>query len=174
MCIRDRRLVLIFALHYEKSNSANLINKMLETLEAKSVWHNNEMKYVDGIIRVMGDNQRGHEDLFQNRTGFTKFARGIKSIVQVEKSAYEMYKCLLSRILQRMRDGKLSEQDYPYATKSQPTKTGRIIVFYVGGATYEEMRVASEISRPGFDVIVGGTTVHSAESFLKYEVAPYC
>lgn len=168
------RLVLIYVLHYEKSNASNYVNRMLESLEAKAVWQHNEMKFIDAVINIMGDKARGHEDLFQNRTGLTKFARGIKSIVQVEKSQYEMYKCLLYRILQKLRENKLPEADYPFATKQQPTRTGKIIVFYVGGATYEEMRVANEVSVPGFDVIIGGTTVHSAESFLRHEIAPFC
>ncbi|EAY04397.1 Sec1 family protein [Trichomonas vaginalis G3] len=169
------RLVLIFALHHEKkSNITTYMTKLLESLEAKTVWHNNEMKYVDMITQIMGDRQRGHEDLFQNRTGLTKFTQGIKSFVTVEKSQYEMYKCLLYRILQKLKEGRLSDQHYPFATKSQPTKTSKVIVFYIGGATYEEMRVATELSQPGFDIMVGGTTVHSAESFLKYELAPYC
>jgi hypothetical protein len=43
-----------------------------------------------------------------------------------------------------------------------------IIVFIVGGTTYEEARVVAQInaSSPGVRVVLGGTSVHNSESFL--------
>ena len=168
------RLALIFALHYENSNCQAHISRIMEQLEAKKVWQGGEMKLIEGIVKVMGDKQRGPEDLFSNRSLMKKFQKGIHSMVETEKGQYEMYKSVCYQILNRLRNGKLSDADYPYATRQQPTKTSKYIVFYVGGATYEEMRVACEMSQPGFDVVIGGTTVHNAGSFLRYEVIPYC
>lgn len=168
------RLALIFVLHYEKPNCSAQISRIMEQLEAKAVWQHGEMKFIEGIVKTMGDDMRGPEDLFSNHSFMKKFSKGLHNLVSEEKSMYEMYKCILGQILDRFRQGKLSDQDYPYATRQQPTKTSKTIVFYVGGATYEEMRIANEMSQPGFDIVVGGTTVHNADSFIKYEVAPYC
>ena len=44
-----------------------------------------------------------------------------------------------------------------------------IIVFIIGGATYEEAKMVAEInaSVPGVRVVLGGTTIHNAQSFLE-------
>jgi hypothetical protein len=47
----------------------------------------------------------------------------------------------------------------------------RLVVFYVGGATYTEMRTAGEVT--DIEVIIGGTTVHNTTSFIRFEVEPF-
>ena len=44
-----------------------------------------------------------------------------------------------------------------------------IIVFQVGGTTYEEARAVAEFNEamPGMRVLLGGTHIHNMESFLE-------
>jgi len=51
-------------------------------------------------------------------------------------------------------------------TKEKPQD---IIVFVVGGATYEEAKTVAQInaSTPGVRVVLGGTTVLNSSGFLK-------
>ena len=44
-----------------------------------------------------------------------------------------------------------------------------VIVFIVGGATYEEARSVAQInaSSPGVRVVLGGTSVHNSTTFLE-------
>lgn len=44
-----------------------------------------------------------------------------------------------------------------------------VIVFVVGGATYEEAKMVAQVnaSSPGVRVVLGGTTVHNSASFLE-------
>ena len=44
-----------------------------------------------------------------------------------------------------------------------------VIVFVVGGATYEEAKMVAQVnaSSPGVRVVLGGTTVHNSRSFLE-------
>ena len=44
-----------------------------------------------------------------------------------------------------------------------------VIVFMVGGVTYEESRYVSEMNtaNPGVRVLLGGTTIHNSASFLE-------
>jgi hypothetical protein len=95
-------------------------------------------------------------------------------LVESPKSQYELYKCLLRRILQRLKDGKVEEEFYPFAGRVNRIRVNKVVIYYVGGCTYEEMRVAEDFSSDGFEVIVGGDTVHNASSFLKEEVLPFC
>ena len=52
------------------------------------------------------------------------------------------------------------------ATRDKPQD---VIVFAVGGATYEEAKVVAQVnaSSPGVRVVLGGTTVHNSASFLE-------
>jgi vacuolar protein sorting-associated protein 45 len=42
-------------------------------------------------------------------------------------------------------------------------------VFMIGGTTYEEAKMIAGVneSMPGVRIVLGGTTVHNSESFLK-------
>lgn len=41
-----------------------------------------------------------------------------------------------------------------------------VIVFIVGGATYEEALTVHQMNNSGYNCILGGTTIHNSESFL--------
>lgn len=44
-----------------------------------------------------------------------------------------------------------------------------IIIFMIGGTTYEEAKMVAQVnaSSPGVRVVLGGTTVHNSTSFLE-------
>lgn len=46
-----------------------------------------------------------------------------------------------------------------------------IVVFIVGGATYEEALTVNKLNESGYRIILGGTTIHNSESFLNEVVA---
>ena len=48
---------------------------------------------------------------------------------------------------------------------SEPKK---VIVFIVGGATYEEARIARDFT--AIDLIIGGTTIHNMDSYTTHEI----
>ncbi|OHT03766.1 hypothetical protein TRFO_06615 [Tritrichomonas foetus] len=72
----------------------------------------------------------------------------------------------LALILEHASKNKLSEVQFPFAGKKGNSKYW--IVFYVGGATYQEVNCATNIKN--INIIIGGTTFHNADSFLKEEV----
>jgi len=168
------RLVLLYVVRYEKESVSEFVGQMMGQLEAKATWNHGEMRLIDGIIRCVGENARGNEDIFASKSLITKFRKGIKNALDTERSQFELYKPLLCDIIDRIKEGKLKEEHYPYVTRPQNSKTTRLIVFYVGGTTYEEMRIAYLQSQSGFDVVVGGTSVHNSKSFLQYEISPFC
>lgn len=42
-----------------------------------------------------------------------------------------------------------------------------VIVFIIGGVTYEEAFAVHTLNQAGYKVILGGTTVHNSDSFIN-------
>ena len=87
---------------------------------------------------------------------------------------------MLASILDRVKTGQLSTESYPYMginnsnvyNYNDAFRPKKVVVFYIGGTTYYEMRTAAQTA--DIDVVVGGTTVHNASSFIQNEVKPFC
>lgn len=72
--------------------------------------------------------------------------------------------------LETLSRGKLKDTVYPSALASSTgNKPMEIVIFIVGGATYEEaMRVAEfNGANPTMRVILGGSCIHNSRSFLE-------
>jgi len=65
----------------------------------------------------------------------------------------------------------LREQQYPFVEGGGTTrdKPQDIILFMVGGITFEEAKTISQInaSTPGIRIVAGGTCVHNSTTFLE-------
>lgn len=112
----------------------------------------------------------GIPDLFQSGTSLFSGAAGrFKGLKGVE-NVYTQHSPRLETTLQDLIKGKLREQLYPFVegggtTRDRPQD---IIVFMVGGTTYEEAKMVAQInaSTPGVRLVLGGTTVHNSRTFL--------
>lgn len=111
----------------------------------------------------------GIADIFESG-GIFSGARAIKGLKGVE-NVYTQHSPHLEATLQNMIKGKLRDQQYPFVDGGGTTrdKPQDIIVFMVGGATYEEAKTVAGInaSSPGVRVVLGGTTVHNGATFLE-------
>jgi len=112
----------------------------------------------------------GVPDLFQPGSFFGGARDRLKGLKGVE-NVYTQHSPRLEATLQDMIKGRLSQQLYPFvegggSTKDKPQD---IIVFMVGGATYEEAKMVAQVnaSSPGIRVVLGGTTIHTSTSFLE-------
>ena len=111
--------------------------------------------------------------MFESASLFSGARDRFKTLKGVE-NVYTQHSPRLEATLQNLLKGKLKEQQYPYvdgggATREKPQD---VIVFIVGGTTYEEAKVVATInaSVPGIRMILGGTSVHNSSTFLD-EVA---
>lgn len=114
--------------------------------------------------------QSGIGDIFETGgifSGATGRFKGLKGVENV----YTQHTTLLESSLQNLIKGRLKDQQYPFvegggSTKDRPQD---IIVFIVGGATYEEAKMVAGINAttPGVRVVLGGTTIHNAATFLE-------
>ena len=71
-------------------------------------------------------------------------------------------------VLAQIKKNKLSEADYPFEGASGNGTPNVVVVFYVGGTTYEEAHVVSEWNAEGtMQVVLGGTHVLNSDMFMR-------
>ncbi|XP_058016650.1 vacuolar protein sorting-associated protein 45 isoform X3 [Ahaetulla prasina] len=160
------RLVMLYALHYERHSSNSLPGLMLD-LKNRGV-PERLRKLVPAITEYGGKRVRS-SDLFspKDAVAITKqFLKGLKGVENV----YTQHQPLLHETLDQLIKGKLKDNQYPYlGPSSLRDRPQDIIVFIIGGATYEEALTVYNLNRttPGVRIVLGGTTVHNTRSFLE-------
>lgn len=160
------RLALLFALRYEGRAPE-------QTAQVKSIAGTDGALLMDAVIQLCGAKERKHEDVFANKSALKRLFSDIRMITEAQPNVLSQYRCLLFDILRRVRTGSLDEIAYPTKGGVTSQKPQKIVVFYVGGATFEEERAAAEVSRGDIDVVVGGSFVHSPQSFVENEIQPF-
>ncbi len=112
----------------------------------------------------------GISDMFES-AGIFSGARGRFKGLQGVENVYTQHSPRLELTLQNLIKGRLREQQYPFvegggSTKDKPQD---IILFMVGGVTFEEAKTVAQInaSSPGIRIVIGGTCIHNSTSFLE-------
>jgi len=157
------KLALLFVLRYEAN--ANDVNAVIDMLHQSGV-SQDQLALLSAITQFGGSAVRTGE-LFGKSImkTLTRFKKGCKGVTNI----YTEHKPLLREILENLSTTQLKESDYPFfhgsATKDAPQD---IIVFIIGGATYEEaLNVHEFSSSKGIRAILGGTTLHNSATFLR-------
>ena len=94
----------------------------------------------------------------------------IVTSIQGVENVYTQHQPLLSHILDSIVKGKLKESQFPLASQNVTSaKPGDIIVFIVGGATFEEALIVRDFNKqyPQFKVVLGGSCIHNSASLLR-------
>ncbi|KAF2275189.1 vacuolar protein sorting-associated protein 45 [Westerdykella ornata] len=167
------RLTAIYALRYSK-HSSNSTPMLLDLLGVAGV-PRHRLNLITKLVTYHESLQAtttagGVPDLFQAGSFFGGARDRFKGLKGVE-NVYTQHSPRLETTLQDMIKGRLSQQSYPFvegggSTKDKPQD---IIIFMVGGTTYEEAKMVAQVnaSSPGVRVVLGGTTVHNSTSFLE-------
>lgn len=112
----------------------------------------------------------GFSDLFESSSIFSGARDRFKGLKGVE-NVYTQHSPRLEATLQNLIKARLKEQQYPFVEGGATTrdKPQDIIVFIVGGATYEEAKMVAQVnaSSPGVRVVLGTTSVHNSTTFLE-------
>ncbi len=164
----------LYALRYAKypQSALPLLLDLLTTVGALSP---HQTAIVPKLLQYQSSlhllpNSGGISEIFEPSSLFSgardRITKGLKGVDNV----YTQHSPLLQSKLDELIKGRLKESLYPFVEGGGSTrdKPQNIIVFMVGGATYEEGRTVAEInaSVPGVRVVLGGTTVHNSRSFL--------
>lgn len=112
----------------------------------------------------------GISDMFESAGIFSGARDRFKGLKGVE-NVYTQHSPRLELTLQNLIKGRLREQQYPFVEGGGSTrdKPQDIILFIVGGVTFEEAKSVSQInaSSPGIRIVLGGTSVHNSTTFLE-------
>ena len=167
------RLVSLYSLRYEKHPS-NQTPMLLDLLTAAG---NVPSRCVDLISELLiyhhslqaAPAAGGFSDLFESSSIFSGARSRLKGLKGVE-NVYTQHSPRLEATLQNLITARLKEQQYPFIEDGGSTrdKPQDIIVFMVGGATYEEAKIIAQInaSTPGVRVVLGATSIHNSTTFL--------
>jgi len=163
------RLVMLYSLRYENSPHAS-IEKYVAKLQERGL-EEDQVKLVGVLKNYAGIAKRsGQIDLFDNKDLFG-IARGqiLRGLVGVT-NIYTQHQPLLARTISDLIKRSLKEIPYPYIEGTPTnTKPQQIIVFVVGGITYEEALFVNQLNNenPGVSIALGGTSIHNSKSFLE-------
>ncbi|KAK0711167.1 Sec1-like protein [Lasiosphaeris hirsuta] len=168
-------LVALYALRYAK-NPSNALPMLVDLLSAAG---NVPARQADRVTKLLAYHSSlqqisaaggGITDLFESTGIFGGAGSRFKGLKGVE-NVYTQHSPLLETTLQNLIKGKLRDQQYPFVEGGGTTrdKPQDIVVFIVGGVTYEEAKMVAGInaSTPGVRVVLGGTTVQNAATFLE-------
>ncbi|KAI7798778.1 vacuolar protein sorting-associated protein 45 [Triplophysa rosa] len=160
------RLVMLYALRYEK-HSSSILPSLIEDLNRRGVSERHR-KMVQAVVEYGGKRVRGSDLITPtDAVSITKqFFKGLKGVENV----YTQHQPLLHDTLDQLIKGRLKDSQFPYlGPNSLRDRPQDIIVFIIGGATYEEALAVYNLNRtmPGVRIVLGGTTVHNTKSFLE-------
>ncbi|KAL7065489.1 hypothetical protein AAHC03_04644 [Spirometra sp. Aus1] len=101
-----------------------------------------------------------------------RLVKGRKGVENI----YTQHEPLLIDILRELTKGQLKESSFPllegadgFSSCPLSSSTKNVIVFIIGGATYEESFAVEKFmkSTPGVTILLGSSFIHNSESFLR-------
>lgn len=168
------RLVALYAIRYEKQPN-NSLSVLLDLLTTAGNVPAHRVNIIRKLLRYHHSLQAppvagGFSDLFESTSFFSGARDRFKGLKGVE-NVYTQHSPRLEATLQNLIKGRLRELQYPFLeggghTKDKPQD---IIIFMVGGATYEEAKTVAQVnaSSPGVRVVLAATTIHNSTTFLE-------
>ncbi|UKZ79336.1 hypothetical protein TrVFT333_007087 [Trichoderma virens FT-333] len=161
-------VVALYALRYQK-HPATALPMLMDLLVAAG---NVSTRQADLVKKVLtyhsslhtSDSRTGISDIFDSAGIFSGTANRFKGLKGVE-NVYTQHSSLLEGTLQNLIKGRLKEQQYPFVEDGSSTrdKPQDIIVFMVGGVTFEEAKMIAGVNAtmPGVRVVLGGTPLET-------------
>jgi vacuolar protein sorting-associated protein 45 len=167
------RLVLLYALKYE-THSNNDIMGLVTKLKARGMSEEN-ISLVKALLKVGGVKKRKSDLFGSDPVAVTKrFIKGLQGVENI----YTQHNPWIKTVLEDLLKGKLKDTQFPYFNVSSARGGGvsdptyrppEVIVFVVGGITYEEALAVHNINRAEnkLSIVLGGTAIHNMKSFLE-------
>ncbi|KAL2622932.1 hypothetical protein R1flu_003137 [Riccia fluitans] len=158
------RLVMLYALRYEKESPQSVEQLVSRFAARSSRW---KPGLVQTLLKLCGAEKRTG-DLYGNRDLFNRarnMARGLKGVENV----YTQHQPLLAQTIENIVRGRLRDVDYPFVgTHFQQGRPQDVVIFIIGGTTYEEARMVAvqNAAQNGTRVLLGGSVVLNSSSFI--------
>uniref|UniRef100_A0A671WGU9 Vacuolar protein sorting-associated protein 45 n=1 Tax=Sparus aurata TaxID=8175 RepID=A0A671WGU9_SPAAU len=160
------RLVMLYALRYER-HSSSILPALMDELSRRGVSERHR-RMVKSVVEYGGKRVRGSDLITPtDAVAITKqFFKGLSGVENV----YAQHQPLLHDTLDQLIKGRLKDSQFPYlGASSLRDRPQDIIVFMIGGATYEEALTVYNLNRstPGVRIVLGGSSIHNTKSFLE-------
>ena len=168
------RLVALYSLRYEKHPSSAL-SALLDLLNIAGGLPQHQINLIDKLLIYHHSLQAppaagGFTDMFESASIFSGARDRLKGLKGVE-NVYTQHSPRLEVTVQNLIKGRLKEQQYPFIEGGGTTrdKPQDIVIFIIGGATYEEAKMVAQVnaSSPGIRVVLGGTSMQNSTTFLE-------
>lgn len=183
------KLLGLYALKYE-SFHANQTNTLLKRLN--NIKFDNFVKAIikyGGLKSRMKNSENNEGNIF-NKIGSSNVNSGgaANHVVQLfnnfsgssneDANAYMQFEPRIKILLDKIKQGKLSDVNFPTIgeNSNNPKNVVReVIVFMIGGVSYEEARIVNEfnLKNDGFRVVIGGTQTINSKQFME-EISEVC
>mmetsp|Transcript_12637 Transcript_12637/g.27322 ORF Transcript_12637/g.27322 Transcript_12637/m.27322 type:complete len:611 (-) Transcript_12637:472-2304(-) len=171
------KLAMLYMLRFESDNLR--VRQVVDYLSTAGVRDRDPKLFaaLDAILKYGGEARRAG-DLYASRSMLSKAIKVFKGVQGVE-NVYTQHTPLLTATLTAISTDKLDAQAYPYmagnpdeamqyASAFRRSPPREVIVFIVGGSTYEEAKSVYDWNErnPHMRVILGGSQVLNSDSFL--------
>ena len=168
------RLVALYAIRYEKQPT-NALPILIDLLTAAGDVPPHRINIIPKLLAYHHSLQAppvagGFSDLFESASFLTGARDRFKGLKGVE-NVYTQHSPRLEATLENLIKGRLKELQYPFLEGGGHTrdKPQDIVIFMVGGTTYEEAKMVAQVnaSTPGVRVVLAGTCIHNSTTFLE-------
>jgi vacuolar protein sorting-associated protein 45 len=170
------RLGLLYALRYEQSGNLNMLQQAMK----KGGVPPDMVSLISVMLRYGGSKSRGPGLYGDQHNIMSKMTKSFMTSVQGVQNVYAQHVPLLMETVQSIVKGKLRRDTHPFVPGSIKLNSpgvppenvipSDVIIFMVGGVTYEEGTKVDEFNQANkgrIQVILGGSTVHNSTSFLE-------
>ncbi|KAI0300333.1 Sec1-like protein [Russula brevipes] len=168
------RLLILYALRYQKTQATNIAS--LITLALQNGVPPEDARLVYAILNIAGADHR-QDDLYSTESLLALGRSALKGLKGVE-NVYMQHTPHISETLENLFKGKLKESSHAFLESAGPNaglqRPQDVIVFIIGGTTYEEARTVALLNQEptsgstgGTRLLLGGTCVHNSTSFLE-------
>jgi vacuolar protein sorting-associated protein 45 len=162
------RLCLLYLIKYEQYQEIHELKHALTTAGGGGI-DDKLLSHLDLMLQYAGETKRS-VGLFSHGGLFHHFNKTLLSSVRGVENVYTQHVPALQYILESIAKNKIKESTFPSLISGGggTSSTNEVIVFIVGGATYEEALTVSQFNNtnPTMRVMLGGSCVHNSLSFL--------
>ncbi|KAL7078949.1 hypothetical protein ACQ4LE_001388 [Meloidogyne hapla] len=176
------RLAMLYALRFE-SSANNSLNLILDLLRQKGITNRN-IQLVKILLEYSGHKKR-QSDLFGNKSAMEmtkKFIKGLKGVENI----YTQHEPYITQLIESVSRGRLPVSNFTSTDSSINSRFDEIIIFIIGGATFEESAAVARMNGRGmnligqsqttgsssFRVVLCSNYVHNTKSFIS-QLAQY-
>ncbi|KAG7882689.1 hypothetical protein KL938_003112 [Ogataea parapolymorpha] len=173
------KLLAVYALRYEShpSNQLSRLTRQLHQLGFPS----HKLELIKHLLQTSGATQRLHDDgesIFEKVSNSTMggTVNGISFKNNTDGNVYMQHSPRLKQVLMKLFKNKLNTKNYALLkpngleayTGNDKIPDQELVIFIVGGVTYEEARLVAELNQlnPGLKIVIGGTHILDSDTFI--------